>query len=89
MVVSDATLADPAWRPVVDALTAKHPGATVVHYAGDVSTATADLRRAGSRYVAFVAKPTEAGRSFVVAVSRLTRHLDAADDGYGDALWAS
>ena len=87
VVVSDGTYADPAWRLVVDALTAKHAGATVVHYAADVSSCTVDLRKADPRYVAFVAKPAEAGRSFVVAVSRLTRHLDAADDPYGDVLW--
>jgi hypothetical protein len=87
VVVSDATYSDPAWRKVVDALTAKHPAATVVRYGGDVTSAVADLRRAGPRYVAFVAKPTEVGRSFVVAVSRLTRHLATDGTGYGDALW--
>ncbi len=87
VVVSDATYADPAWRPVVDALIAKHAGAAVVQYAGDVDACTDALRRAAPRYAAFVAKPTEAGRHFVVAVSRLTRHLDAGGDPYGDALW--
>ena len=91
VVVSDATAADPAWKPVVDALVAKHAGAAVVRYTGDVSTCTDALRQAGPRYVAFVAKPTEANRLFVVAVSRLTRHLDldptAPTAGYGDALW--
>ena len=86
VVVSDATYADPAWRPVVDALVAKHAGAAIVRYTGDVTTCTERLRRAAPRYAAFVAKPTDAGRGFVVAVSRLTRHLDG-DGGYGDALW--
>ena len=87
VVVSNATYADADWRPVVDALAAKHAGAMVVRYGTDVTAATADLRRASPRYVAFVAKPAEANRTFVVAVSRLTRHLDVDNDGYGDALW--
>ncbi len=87
VVVSDATCADPAWRPIVDALVAKHAGATLVRYAGGVATCTDALRRAGPRYAAFVARPDEAGRQFVVSVSRLTRHLDADDDPYGDCLW--
>ena len=87
VVVSAATAADAAWRPVVDALVAKHAGATVIKYAGDVTTCTEPLRRAGPRYVAFVAKPEEAGRKFVVAVSRLTRRLDDNGDPYGDCLW--
>ena len=37
------------------------------------------------RYACFVAKPEEAGRTFVVAVHRLTRRLDT--DPYTDVLW--
>lgn len=91
VVVSDTTYADAAWRPVVDALVVKHAGATVVRYTGDVTACSDGLRKAGPRYAAFVAKPEESSRRYVVAVSRLARHLDddPADPNalYGDCLW--
>ncbi|MBM4037917.1 MAG: hypothetical protein FJ290_05330, partial [Planctomycetes bacterium] len=84
VVVSRATFADAEWRPVVDALRAKH-GATVLIYPGAVAEARAALADAFPRYACFVARPEEAGRDFVVAVHRLTRALD--DDPYTDVLW--
>ena len=36
-------------------------------------------------YACFVAQPKEAGREFVVHVSRMTRRLD--DDPYTDVVW--
>ena len=84
VVVSDVTYADPAWRKVVDALVAKHDG-KVVRYAGGVADSLDSLRAADPRYACFVATPAECKRSFVVAVHRLTRHLN--DDPYGDVVW--
>lgn len=84
VVVSDATYADPAWRPVVDALVAKH-AATVVRYAGTVTASLESLKQIDPRYACFVATPAECKRSFVVAVHRLTRRLN--DDPYGDLVW--
>jgi zinc protease len=43
------------------------------------------LAKARPRYVCFVARPTECGRTFVARVHRLTRRLDA--DPYTDCLW--
>ena len=83
-VVSRATLAEPAWCAVVDALTAKY-GAETVTWAESVTEARAALAVKHPRYCGFVARPEEAGRRFVVAVHRLTRALD--DDPYGDCLW--
>jgi ABC-type amino acid transport substrate-binding protein len=87
IVVSEATLADPAWAEVVGALEAKHAsrGVMVVRHAGDVDDAVESLRVAMPAYTCFVAKPAEAGREFVAAVHRLTRLLD--DDPYTDTLW--
>ena len=50
-----------------------------------VDEALPELRRQFPRYACFVAKPTETGREFVIAINRLTRRLD--DDPYTDVLW--
>jgi zinc protease len=84
VVVSKATHDDPQWKAVVDALVAKH-GAKVVVFEKSVAEALPDLRRQFPRYACFVATPTETGREFVAAVSRLTRRLD--DDPYTDLMW--
>jgi zinc protease len=84
VVVSKATLDDPQWKAVVDALVAKH-GAKVIVFEKSVGAALPELRRQFPRYACFVARPNEAGREFVAAVSRLTRRLD--DDPYTDVLW--
>ena len=84
VVVSKSTYSDPDWKPIADALAAKHAG-TVIQYDGDVSTCLTGLKQTNPRYAAFVAKPTEAGRLFVMHVSRVTRQLN--DDPYGDVIW--
>jgi len=84
VVVSQATSSQPQWQAVVDALKAKH-NAVVVTYAGNVGAAQWELSAHMPDYVCFVARPEEAGRSFVVRVSRMMRELDA--DPYTDAVW--
>ena len=84
VVVSKPTFDDPAWQKVVKALKRKHQAA-VIQYAGSVAGSRDDLAKAFPRYACFVATPEEAGRSFVVAVHRLTRALDA--DPYTDVFW--
>jgi len=84
VVVSQATGEAPQWKPVVDALVAKH-GAEVVPYGGSVGDSLPALREQFPRYICFVAKPAEATREFVMEVNRLTRRLD--DDPYVDAMW--
>ena len=84
VVVSAATNGDPAWREVVAALVARHHAATVV-YSGGVTECLPGLREVFPRYACFVARPEEAGRQYVVDVSRLTRALD--DDPYTDVVW--
>jgi len=85
IVVSEDTLAQADWKAVVEALKAKHAGSVVVTHAGDVGAAQWKLSAHMPDYVCFVARPAEAGRKFVVTVSRLMRELD--DDPYGDAMW--
>ena len=84
VVVSAATDADPAWHAVVAALVAKHHATTVV-YSGSVTECLPGLREVFPRFACFVARPEEAGRQYVVDVSRLTRALD--DDPYTDVVW--
>ena len=84
VVVSKTTQADNEWRPVVDALAAKHQ-AIVVGYSTDVEESLTELQRQFPRYICFVATPAEATKDFVARVHRLTRKLD--DDPYTDALW--
>lgn len=84
VVVSKATRDDPEWAAVVEALVRKH-GATAVFWEKGVSESLGPLREVLPRYIAFVARPEESGREFVIAVHRLARRLD--DDPYADALW--
>ena len=84
VVVQRQTLADKQWKPVVEALVAKH-NAQVVTYDKDVVQARDALARQMPRYACFVTPPEQAGRQFVVAVHRMTRTLD--DDPYTDVIW--
>lgn len=84
VVVSQQTAADDQWKPVVDALVAKH-NAAVITYSGAVEEAKPALAERFPRYACFVATPEEASRAFVGQVHRLTRQLDA--DPYTDCLW--
>jgi hypothetical protein len=84
VVVSRSTYTDAAWRPVVDALVARHRASIVIH-PGDVRGALDALRDEFPRHACFVARPLEATRQYVISVNRLTRELD--DDPYGDVRW--
>jgi len=84
VIVSQKTFADHEWRPVVDALQAKHKAGLIV-YESSVDEALPKLREQFPRYACFVAQPEEAGREFVAKVHRLTRRLD--DDPYTDCFW--
>jgi len=84
VVASKATVEADAWKGVIDVLLKKHDGRLVV-YGDSPAESLAALRKPFPRYVCFVARPQEAGRSFVAKVHRLTRKLD--DDPYTDVLW--
>ena len=84
VVVSKATGSDAAWKPVIDALTAKHRAGVVV-FEQSVTESLSRLRARFPKYVCFVATPTEATRQFVAEVHCLARRLD--DDPYTDAIW--
>ncbi len=85
IVVSKATLEQPAWAEVVAALEGRHPGAARVEWSGEVRESLPALKESHPRLVAFVARPEEAGADFVRSVSRLTREFD--EDPYTDARW--
>lgn len=84
VVVSVKTGSDVAWRPVVDALAAKHRG-TMLIFTNSVEEVLPALRKQFPRHACFVAKPEEATGDFVAQVHRLTRRLD--DDVYTDCFW--
>jgi hypothetical protein len=84
VVVSKTTGDDPQWKPVVEALVAKHQ-AKVLTYEKSVDDSLPALQKEFPRYACFVAKPAEATREFVAEVSRLTCRLD--EDPYVDVLW--
>lgn len=83
--VSTDTYADALWKMAADALISKHHGILVLHPSGNPEAATEQLAALAPRYVAFVARPEEAGRRFVISVHRMTRRLD--DDPYVDCIW--
>ena len=87
IVVSEATLAEPAWKEVVAALEAKHAarGPFVVTWKESPEEAVEPLAATFPRHTCFVARPEEASRKFVAEVHGLTRRLDA--DPYTDTLW--
>ncbi len=83
VLVSQKTLADPAWRRVVETLQEKHRGQVLAYVS--LAQARDELAKLFPRYACFVATPTEASREFVAEVHRLTRQLD--DDPYTDVIW--
>lgn len=87
IVVSEETMADPAWAAVVVALEAKHrgQGTRVIQWRDAVGESSKALADEMPRYACFVARPEEAERRFVAEVHTLSRSLD--DDPYGDVLW--
>ena len=76
---------DPQWNSVVEALCESHPGARVIHYRDTVSEALPALREAAPRYVAFVEQTEQVGRTYIIALNRMSREVD--DDIYADYLW--
>lgn len=87
IVVSEATLADRAWKEVVATLEAKHAdrGPFVVAWKESPQEAVEPLAATFPRHTCFVARPEEATREFVAEVHRLARKIDA--DPYADTLW--
>ena len=83
IVVSQQTLDDPAWKPVVSALLAKHKGQVLAY--DKLSDAKTELSKRLPKFACFVATPVEANKSFVAQVHQLTRQLD--DDPYTDVIW--
>jgi hypothetical protein len=84
VVVKKSTAADVQWQKVVAALKTKH-NASIITYDTSVDETLDSLQREFPRYTCFVAKPEDAGRTFVAQVHQLTRKLD--DDPYTDTLW--
>ena len=84
VVVSSATYEDPEWLKVAEKLVQKHD-AKILKWDEDVEEAKDELAQMMPKYTAFLARPEEAGRDFVVKISRMCRALD--DDPYVDTFW--
>ena len=84
VVASKATIQDPAWKKVADALLQKHQGALVT-YEGSVKQSLAALRKLHPRYTCFVAKPKSVTQQYVADIHRLTRKYN--DDPFCDTFW--
>lgn len=87
IVVSRATLADPAWAEVVSALGEKYRerAPSTLTWTEVPDEAASVLAERMPRHACFVARPEEATGAFVAAVHRLCRRLD--DDPYTDVHW--
>jgi hypothetical protein len=78
IVVSEETLADPAWGKVVAALLEKHHerSAVTITWRASPDEALEKLAEHQPRHACFVARPEEASREFVAAVHQLCRRID-------------
>ena len=86
ILTSTTTMADPAWVAVVEALEAKHPGASICKLESlTEAELAAALRSTGARYAACVLRPQEIGRVLVNNLHRAARQVD--DDPWGDCIW--
>lgn len=87
VIVSEETLAEPAWAEVVAALLEKHRERRAVRltWSKSADEALAMLAEHRPRYACFVARPEEATAAFVIDVHTICRRID--DDPYGDVLW--
>lgn len=85
IVASPGITDDPQWATVVEALGESHPGAQVITYRDSVGETLDALRGMKPRYVAFVERPEQVGRDYIIALNRMSRAVDA--DIYADYLW--
>ncbi|MBN1575638.1 MAG: hypothetical protein JW913_03750 [Chitinispirillaceae bacterium] len=88
-VISKTAYADAGWKAVADSLVARHGrkgSAKLFIWASSVNDVKSDLSAFQPDYIGYIARPVnECNAGFIVAVSRLSRSLDA--DSYGDAVW--
>ncbi|MBI4614815.1 MAG: hypothetical protein HY720_14485 [Planctomycetes bacterium] len=85
VLASRETLADPAWKGVVDALENKYAARVFPFDASEIYSAQDEVAAFAPRYICFVARPSEATRGFVKEAAGFVRTLD--DDPYEDAIW--
>lgn len=85
VIVSDKTAKNSKWNSVVKELRKKYDGSLIIYKKGKVESVLPALKTLHPRYAAFVARPEEADRSFIVTIHRMTRQLD--DDPYTDLRW--
>ena len=84
VVASKATVQDPDWKKVVDALLEKHHG-ELVTFEGSVKQSLEALRKLHPRYTCFVAKPKSVTQRYVADIHQITRKYN--DDPFCDTFW--
>jgi len=85
LVVSKATKADADWAKVVDAFTKKYKARVFIYEGEDPDAVMKELINYAPKYVAFIAKPTEATGEFVLKTRAMMCAID--EDPYEDAIW--
>lgn len=75
VVASQETYELPEWNEVVRILRHKYDASLILYPSGSVETVLPALQKYHPRFTAFVSRPAESGRQFVVSVHRLTRML--------------
>ncbi|MGC8886176.1 MAG: hypothetical protein ACP5MG_03350 [Verrucomicrobiia bacterium] len=84
IVASKNTSKDKSWNEVIAILKNKYNG-TVFIYTNSIDEIIKSLSQFRPTHTAFVARPSEATRDYVIKVNQITRSLD--DDPYGYTIW--
>lgn len=84
IVAQKSIEADAEWSKVVDALRNKHK-ASVVYFEGSPREAILEIKSNRPRYIAFVDRPENIGRDYIMDLHRMSRTID--DDIFADYLW--
>lgn len=84
VITSDSILGDKDWSLVVNELVSFHDS-KVISYKDSLHEVLDELRECCPRYVAFVEKPNNINRDYVICINQISRLVD--DDIYTDFMW--
>ncbi|MEN6451765.1 MAG: hypothetical protein ABFC96_14845, partial [Thermoguttaceae bacterium] len=86
ILVSTKTVAQPAWKKVVDALQQKYQARVFTFEYPNIESTQKAVAAYAPVYACIVLQPGEASREFVQATAKSMRNIDP--DPYVDAIWA-
>lgn len=84
VVAQESIGTDAEWQKVTETLSTKH-NAQIVYFKNSPREALPEIGRLNPRYVAFVDKPENIGRDYIMDLNRMSRTIDG--DVYADYLW--